>query len=118
MRTFGVMRTPNTPALLIVHSILLVETSPKPTLARPNRLTHLFQHLWPALRHAARIPIGERFGWHSFRRAFANALRDVPLRELKDLGGWKNQGTVVAVYLRPDENAQRSALAKLAASTR
>jgi integrase len=76
------------------------------------------QALWPALRSAADIPTGERYGWHSFRRAFANALRDVPLRELKDLGGWKNQSTVVAVYLRPDENAQRSALAKLAGGTR
>jgi len=36
----------------------------------------------------------------------------------KTLGGWKIQATVVAVYLRPDENAQRSALAKLAAGTR
>lgn len=69
--------------------------------------------LWPALRDAAGIPKAERYGWHSFRRAFANALRDVPLRELKDLGGWKNQNTVVMVYLRPDEDAQRKALAKL-----
>jgi integrase len=55
-------------------------------------------------------------GWHSFRRAFANALRDVPLRELKDLGGWKSELTVVAVYLRLDEQAQRTALTKLAAN--
>ena len=48
----------------------------------------------------------------------ANALRDVPLRELTDLGGWKNRRTVVAVYLRPDENAQRRAPTKLAAGTR
>jgi hypothetical protein len=49
-------------------------------------------------------------------RAFSNALRDVPLRELKDLGGWKSERTVVAVYLRPDEQAQRTALARLAAN--
>jgi integrase len=76
------------------------------------------QDLWPALRLATGIPAGERYGWHSFRRAFANALRDVPLRELKDLGGWKTQATLVAVYLRPDEDAQRTALTKLAAGTR
>jgi len=58
----------------------------------------------------------KRYGWHSFRRAFANALRDVPLRELKDLGGWKSERTVVAVYLRPDEQAQRTALGKLASN--
>lgn len=69
--------------------------------------------LWPALRTAAGIPAGRRFGWHSFRRAFAHSLRDVPLRELKDLGGWKNERTVVAVYLQPDEGAQRKALERI-----
>jgi integrase len=86
--------------------------------SKPMEREFAVRELWPALREAAGIPRGERYGWHSFRRAFANALRDVPLRELKDLGGWKTQATVVAVYLRPDENAQRSALAKLAAGTR
>ena len=86
--------------------------------SKPMEREYAVRELWPALREAAGIPRGERYGWHSFRRAFANALRDVPLRELKDLGGWKTQATVVAVYLRPDENAQRSALAKLAAGTR
>jgi integrase len=74
------------------------------------------KELWPALRDAAGIPRGQRYGWHSFRRAFANALRAVPLRDLKDLGGWKSEQTVVAVYLKPDEDAQRSALTKLAAN--
>jgi len=86
--------------------------------SKPMEREYAVRELWPALREAAGVPTGERYGWHSFRRAFANALRDVPLRELKDLGGWKTQATVVAVYLRPDENAQRSALAKLAAGTR
>jgi integrase len=86
--------------------------------SKPMSREQAVQGIWPALRGAAGIPVGQRYGWHSFRRAFANALRDVPLRELKDLGGWKNQATVVAVYLRPDENAQRTALAKLAAGTR
>jgi hypothetical protein len=35
---------------------------------------------------------------------------------LKDLGGWKSERTVVSVYLRPDEQAQRTALARLAAN--
>jgi hypothetical protein len=46
--------------------------------------------------------------------AFANALRDVPMRELKDLGGWKTERTLITVYLQPDEQAQRTALGKLA----
>ena len=71
------------------------------------------EQLWPELRDAAGIPTGKRYGWHSFRRAFANALRNVPVRELKDLGDWKSERTVVGVYLRPDEDAQRTALGGL-----
>ena len=71
------------------------------------------QKLWRVLSVAAKIPRGQGYGWHSFRRAFANALRDVPLKELKDLGGWKSEKTLITVYLQPDEQAQRSALTKL-----
>jgi hypothetical protein len=56
---------------------------------------------------------GSRIGMHSFRRAFANRLRDVPLRELKDLGGWKTEQTVIGTYLQPDQEAQRAALNRL-----
>lgn len=66
--------------------------------------------LWRAIADAAGLPKGVRLGTHSFRRAFANRLRNVSLRELKDLGGWKTQETVVSVYLQPDQEAQRRAL--------
>lgn len=72
------------------------------------------QKLWARLAKLAGIPKGQGYGWHSFRRAFANALRDVPMRELKDLGGWLSMHTVQRVYLQPDEQAQRRALTKLA----
>ena len=81
--------------------------------AQPADRDYFLKKIWPALRSAAGIPAGERYGWHSFRRAFANALRNVPLRDLKDLGGWKTEQTVVAVYLKVDEQSQRTALAKL-----
>ena len=74
------------------------------------------QKVWRSIATAAGIPRGEGYGWHSFRRAFANALRNVPLRELKDLGGWKSAHTIVKVYLQPDEQAQRTALGKLASN--
>jgi integrase len=74
-----------------------------------NQSVNLFRKL--AVK--AGLPKGEGYGWHACRRAFANHLRDVPLRDLKDLGGWKTERTVVAVYLQPNEDAQRSALAKL-----
>jgi integrase len=72
--------------------------------------------LWSTIANRAEIPQGERYGWHSFRRSFANQLRDVPLKELQTLGGWKSEQTVVRVYLQPDEDAQRRALERLGLS--
>jgi integrase len=69
--------------------------------------------LWREIATAAGIKPGSRIGTHSFRRAFAARLRDVPLRELKDLGGWKTEKTVVGTYLQPDQDAQRIALERL-----
>jgi integrase len=71
--------------------------------------------LWRCIANTAGIKVGSRIGTHSFRRAFANRLRDVNLRDLKDLGGWKTEKTVIGTYLQPDEDAQRSALERLTA---
>jgi integrase len=68
------------------------------------------QKLWARLAVTADVPSGQRYGWHSFRRAFANRHRSAPLRDLQDLGGWKTHQTLLSVYLRPDEDAQRAVL--------
>jgi integrase len=70
-------------------------------------------NLWKRFAKVAGIKSGERYGWHSSRRAFANTLRNVPLRDLKDLGGWKTERTVVSVYQQPSHDAQRVALTSL-----
>lgn len=67
-------------------------------------------NLWKRLASLAAIPSGRRYGWHSMRRSFANRHRRAPLRDLKDLGGWKSTRTVIDVYLGPDEEAQREVL--------
>ncbi|HEY9228799.1 MAG TPA: tyrosine-type recombinase/integrase [Gemmatimonadaceae bacterium] len=64
--------------------------------------------LWRTIADAAGIEVGSRIGTHAFRRSFANRLRDVPMRELKDLGGRKTEKTVIGTYLQPDEDAQRA----------
>jgi integrase len=69
--------------------------------------------LWRRIAEKAGIPDTERHGWHSCRRAFANRLRHASLRDLKDLGGWKSEQTVVSVYQQPSESAQRDALLAL-----
>jgi integrase len=69
--------------------------------------------LWRRIADAAGIKVGSGIGTHSFRRAFANRLRNVPMRELIDLGGWKSEKTVIGTYLQPDQEAQRAALERL-----
>jgi integrase len=66
--------------------------------------------LWRQLASAAGLPTGEGYGRHSLRRAFANCLRAAPLRDLKELGGWTTEKTVVSVYQGRSEEAQRAAL--------
>ena len=67
-------------------------------------------NLWKRIAAKAELPTGERYRWHSCRRAFPNRLRRAPLRDLQDLGGWKTSATLLTVYLRADESAQREAL--------
>jgi len=63
-----------------------------------------------AQKRAGLVPEKGR-GWHALRRHFASELRHVPLRDLCDLGGWKDSNTVVKCYQRPSEDAQVAALA-------
>ncbi len=37
----------------------------------------------------------QRYGWHSFRRKFATELKDLPLKDLCALGGWKDPRTIL-----------------------
>ncbi len=49
-------------------------------------------------------------GWHSIRRKFATELKDVPLRDLCALGGWKDPKTVLTCYQVPDQEGMRASL--------
>lgn len=69
-------------------------------------------NVWKRIAKGAGLPQGQRFGWHSLRRQFASELRNTNLRDLCDLGGWKSINTVLTCYVRPDEEAQRSALSR------
>jgi len=59
----------------------------------------------------AELPPEKGRGWHAFRRNFASELRYASLRDLCDLGGWKDPTTVVKCYQRPSEDAMRAAQA-------
>jgi integrase len=66
--------------------------------------------VWDRLAKLAELPTGQRLGWHALRRKFASELRNTNLRDLCDLGGWKKPETVLTCYVRPNEDAQRTAL--------
>jgi hypothetical protein len=52
----------------------------------------------------------EGMGWHSLRRKFATELKDTPLKDLCQLGGWKSPLTVLTWYQQPDQDTMRRSL--------
>ena len=72
---------------------------------------HLVRDWWERGAAIAKLPKGERYGWHSLRRKFATELKETDLRNLCHLGGWKSAQTVLTCYQQPDEARQRAALA-------
>jgi len=83
---------------------------PAPTDPSQPLSRHLVRDWWKRVEAGAGIARIEGRGWHSMRRKFASELREVPLRDLCDLGGWKDPDTVVRVYQRSSEEQLRRAL--------
>lgn len=73
---------------------------------------HLMRDYWERAAKAAGLPKGRRLGYHSLRRQFATELKDVPLKDLCVLGGWKEPQTILRCYMQPDEETMRAALAQ------
>lgn len=71
---------------------------------------HVLNAWWRRAAVRAKLPAGERFGWHSLRRQFATELKGTPLRDLAELGGWKSTKTLLECYQRPDQETMRQAL--------
>ena len=49
----------------------------------------LMTRWWKRVEEAAGLDPVPWLGWHSLRRRFATDFKDIPLRELCDLGGWR-----------------------------
>lgn len=71
---------------------------------------HLLRDWFNRARQAVGLPDGERFGYHALRRKFASELKNIPLVDLAQLGGWKTTQTILTCYQRPDEKTMRVAL--------
>jgi len=66
-----------------------------------------------AFAHAAEvagIDLPARARWHGLRRKFATELKNLPLKDLCYLGGWKDPKTLLTCYQQPDEEIMREAL--------
>jgi hypothetical protein len=65
---------------------------------------------WEEARKRAGLEHFPRLGWHALRRKFVSELKHSPLRDLCELGGWKNASTVLRCYQQPDAATMRTAL--------
>ena len=54
---------------------------------------HLLRDWWERGEAAAGLKPEPRRGWHSLRRKFATELKATPLKDLCELGGWKDPQT-------------------------
>lgn len=71
---------------------------------------NIMRDWWNAAQERAGLSHVERLGWHSLRRKFANDLRELPLKDLAALGGWKDTRTILVCYLEEDERVMVEAL--------
>ena len=73
---------------------------------------HLMKNWWKKAGESAGLQPVEGRGWHSLRRKFATELKDEPLKDLCQLGGWKDPQTVLKCYQTTDEESMREALSR------
>ena len=71
---------------------------------------HLVRDWWYQAEERASLEHVPGLGWHGLRRKFATELKDVPLKDLCTLGGWKSPATILTCYQQADEDTMRRAL--------
>ncbi|MDQ6770210.1 MAG: site-specific integrase [Gemmatimonadota bacterium] len=69
-----------------------------------------FRAWWLRAEKLANLDHDDHWGWHSLRRKFATELKDIPLKDLCDLGGWRSPQTILTCYQESDEETMRRAL--------
>jgi integrase len=68
------------------------------------------EHWWKRAEKLAQVPHVPGRGLHSLRRKFATELRHLPMKDLQQLGGWKDHNTILKAYQHPDMDAMREGL--------
>lgn len=82
---------------------------PAPEDASEPVSRHLLRDWWYRAEDLAELEHVKRLGWHGLRRKFADEHREVPAKDLADLGGWKTPRTISEVYQGADLEAMRRA---------
>jgi integrase len=84
-----------------------------PSAASPGQPVsrYVFSEWWQRGAELATLAGVTGRGWHSLRRQFATKLKHVPLKDLAELGGWKNAQTILTCYQQADKATMQQALA-------
>jgi integrase len=56
------------------------------------------EKVWNSLQESAGIPHRRGLGFHALRRKFATDFKDAAMRDLMELGGWRNPQTILRCY--------------------
>ena len=75
----------------------------------PSGPRHLMRDWSYQAQEKAELEHVERLGWHGQRREFADEHKEVPLKDLARLGGWKTGQTILTCYQDTDLAAMRRA---------
>lgn len=59
---------------------------------------YLLDAWWRRAERLAGLEPVRGLGWHGLRRKFATGLKEVPLKDLCQLGGWKDPQTILKCY--------------------
>ena len=73
---------------------------------------HLARDWWKRAEELTGLGHVPGLGWHGLRRKFATELKQVSLKDLSQLGGWKDPQTILKCYQSADEDSMRAALAE------
>ncbi len=82
---------------------------PSPTDESEPVSRHLLRDWWYRAEKRAGLEDIEGLGWHGLRRKFADEHKEVPLKDLAHLGGWKTEQTILTCYQDSNLEAMRRA---------
>lgn len=111
-------RTPLTPEAAAAlrkareHNPAIGDSWVLPSPSDPSRpcSRNIMRDWWNAAQERADLSHIDRLGWHSLRRKFANNLRELSVKDVAVLGGWKDTGTIAQCYHQGSDERMQEAI--------